>query len=197
MQSIVEKEIYIYSQVKPAFESLQNDYAVGNIINFMPHCYGTMSDLNEYALIFENLKVQEFGMMELGKLWPWDLTCLALEAYGKWHALSFALKTLKPDIFQSITKNNVNMLTKVGIDLKFFNSLIREYVKDEDNLIKRGFNLNKSNFIQYSDEDVMYALTDMFYDKDCLDKSIILHGDCWSNNYLVKFQVTIYKVFLN
>lgn len=190
MKSIFTKEIYIYTQVKVAFEKLQECYGLNNLTNFMPHCYGAFSEPNYQVLIFENLKSQGFVMANLDSPWPLEGTLLAMEAYGKWHALSFALKTLQPADFKNLVKDNINMFSEVGLKLKFFKRVIAEFIEVRNTLISRGSKV-PLKYQNYSEDDVRYALIDMFFEKECLESCVILHGDCWSNNFLLKIDVNM------
>lgn len=195
MQGVFDKEIYIYTKVKTAFEQLLQEHKVEYSINFLSVCHHTVSESQKQALIFENLKSQNFKLLDSSKQWPWKATILALEAYGKWHGFAFALRTLKPNTFQDLIENNINMFSKVYSELKFIKSAAEEFIKARNKIIAEKTESIVSDILNYTEEDVRYAITNMFFEKECLEKGVILHGDCWSNNYLFKFQVSVFEVF--
>lgn len=188
MQGVFNKEIYIYSQVKTAFENLQTKYKIDNVLSFMPQCYYTLLEQKQQVLVFENLKAKGFELLDLNKSWPLEGTIKALEAYGKWHGLSFALKALQPTVFQALVIDKAkNVFNPVTWEKNFLKQVVLEYMKIQDGLIADKFDIALK--LNFSKSDVSYAVTDMFFDKDCKEKCVVLHGDCWSNNYLLKFQV--------
>lgn len=111
---------------------------------------------------------------------------IVLNHYGKFHALSFAIKDQKHDIFKYLSfslqqtafesyediypmyvTNLVNFLKtwEGSSDLK---------VVDDVNCFRQNFR----NFMKQMSE----------YDDDC---NIFIHGDCWCNNMMFKYEVNI------
>lgn len=190
MKGAFDKEIYIYSRVLPLFEELQRENQISNIIDFMPKCYATISGKKNQALVFENLKAEGFGMHELTKPWSRQGTVLAMIAYGKWHALSFAMKILKPAAYEKVTENNVNMYLNVCLECKLFKLASSEFIKIRDKFIGTDLKMTPE-VLNFTQVDVLKKLANIYFEQECLDKSVILHGDCWNNNYMFKYEVRL------
>ena len=175
------KEIFVYDKVRPTFQKFQEERGVEKWIDIMPYCYATDVSDNSEVLIFENLRTEGF------QLWNKSLPMtirhiqLVLEAYGWWHALSFALKIQKPDVFKELVRDNVNMFTYVLTEMKFDVIMEREF---QNAMALNENDLDILKHVDYSEEDVMYAFKDMYFEE--ADYHVILHGDCWNNNFLFK-----------
>lgn len=89
------REIRMYSEVLPMFHSYQQSCGVipeENGFYEYPPCYKAIeSSLNE-SLIFRDLREDGFLMYDRFKDLTFDHVRLVMEALGKFHALSFALR---------------------------------------------------------------------------------------------------------
>lgn len=189
MQGAFDKEIFIYTRVLPLFEELQSENQICNLIDFMPKCFATISGKEDQVLVFDNLKTQGFGMIDSANPWSWQETVLAMTAYGKWHAFSFAMKTLKPAMYEKLTENNVNMYLSACLECKLFDVVSSEFIKIRDKFVDDTDLHMTEEVLNFTQEDVFKHVANMYFEQECLEKSVILHGDCWNNNYMFKFEV--------
>lgn len=105
------KEVNAYMLVFPEFEKLQQEKKVpqNEIFNAFPMFYGARlnctGDMNEIAdekaiLLLENLKVSGYKTGNRRYGLDYKHMKLGVSHLGKFHALSIALKLLKPEIFK-------------------------------------------------------------------------------------------------
>ncbi|RZC41105.1 uncharacterized protein BDFB_007581 [Asbolus verrucosus] len=176
-----EKEIYIYSHVRQTFYHFQQEKGVKDLIDFIPHCYDTQMTNTEELLIFENVKYQNYSLWNRNTPMTHDHIKLILEAYGKWHALSLALKVERPECFQKLTEDNVNMYSYFIEKVKMFDVFVESFTKARDGAIFPSDEeiLKK---LQFSKDQIKYILTDLFYENPVYQ--VILHGDGWNNNFM-------------
>lgn len=180
-------EIHHYETVVSAFDDLQKEHNVKNLLDYMPSIYLSQKKKYSELLVLDNLKIQGFDVWDRKIPMSFEHVSLVLTAYGQFHAISVALKQKKPAVFEKLIDKNINMISlfvkKMNI-LNFFRENF-ENVRDET------INKDCSTFqkLQFTKKDFEYAFIDGFFDdkEDC----VILHGDCWNNNFLFKSNVTL------
>lgn len=74
--------------------------------NECAECYSTIDDEPFESLILEDLKANNFEMLDYRKdTLTFDHVSLVMKALGKFHALSFALRDQQPNLFANLTAN--------------------------------------------------------------------------------------------
>lgn len=78
----------------------------------------------------------------------------------------------------------ISELTK-RLDLLDFHLDNFQYARD------KTINVKSETYkdLQFTQKDIKYALIDSFFDD--LEDGVMLHGDCWNNNFLFKSNVII------
>lgn len=192
IRRIFLREIAFYNEIYPEFVHFQRERFSGErrqILTSIPRCYLTdSSDLNE-TLVLENLKV--CGFHHWDKKVPMNEAHLTMvmEEYGKFHAISFAMKLQTPDVYKKITEQFKDDLAAKFLEMSMplFNRLI-DYVKlmfkseDEKDILERikGY---QNNLQEFFDENIKDR-------NECrLDNAVIVHGDCWCNNMMFKYKI--------
>lgn len=180
--TIFEHEIYVYNEILSAFDQFQREKNIPSEDRFneYPKCFGTASDLEkgEHVIIMENLKCTGYGMWDKTKLIDYETVCLYMKTLGKLHALSFALRDQKPDVFDRISR---------------FEDVLVRLLKRDDTMkvmLEGGLDKGVSNLDQPAERKVLEDLK-----TDCKDEMIRLlnpelagkfyvigHGDSWNNN---------------
>jgi thiamine kinase-like enzyme len=112
---------------------------------------------------------------------------LILKTYGRFHAHSFVLRAKQPEEYSKIVSRFHNMyeeLTKEAnsvfrYELLEHGRLIPTYLipGEDDEIIKK--------FEKYAGDGFLNVFADTI--KEPGDYSVILHGDCWSNNMMFKY----------
>lgn len=181
-----EREIYMYTTVFPEFRNFSQERNIRNEFTEIAKCYASLLKENEECLVLENLK--EIGFRLWNRKIPMnsDHVGLVFKTYGKFHATGLALKHFKPEKYGELSKNLVNIFedgTEEG----------KEKFKESAKVIfENGFkavaNSEKatqalSRFAQGFSEYILKEGVEV--NKYCT----ILHGDCWCNNMMYKYEV--------
>ncbi|XP_030762360.1 uncharacterized protein LOC115887156 [Sitophilus oryzae] len=180
-----EREIDVYTKLVLAFHTLQQEKRLP-IFNSIPKCFLSKFTPTEEVIILENLR--QLGYTVYKKQTGMDVLHmkLVLKAYAHWHALSFALKDQKKEEFQEITETWIKNPMKAfvgGVSGKLINASqkqVFEILRNEDKedlLEKYTRKIGKKNFVE--------ILMNLLSNEDA--QSVVLHGDCWSSNFLFQY----------
>lgn len=184
-----KQEIASYEIFLPAFVEFQREKGISESDGFFafPKCYGTHADdeKSEYALVLEDLRPKGFRMWN--KYTPIDYTHvkLAISQLGKFHAISFAMRQQRPDIFAQFKTLESGML-KIMYD---FPSSTGYYEKTFDKVLKA---------LQPGDTEEIRRIQHLRYHfKSNLQLSscgseaepftVFCHGDFWNNNMMFQY----------
>ncbi|KAJ3638284.1 hypothetical protein MTP99_001677 [Tenebrio molitor] len=182
IDEVFQKEIYIYDEVVTSLRAMLQDEKLENLLDFLPQCYATRKTITKELIILENLKFRGYDLYDRKIPMTQDHIQLVLQTYGRWHALSFALKKKRPEIFEKLVRDNVDMfcyyVMKVKVDGPIF---------DFTEEVKEACDLLDVKQLQFSRSDVSNIFKNLF----CEDPEfhVILHGDCWTNNLMFQYQV--------
>lgn len=180
------REIKMYDEVLPMFRAYQQSCGIipeENGFYEYPPCYKVLnSDLNE-SLIFRDLREDGFLMYDRFKAPSFDHVRLVMEALGKYHAMSFALRDQNPEKFKQYTD-----LPEI-----FMNDMDR-FQTWVDHLVVQCYEALSDE----KDTELLEKVKKRFEGKFCDEMSdaislkaaepyaVICHGDCWNNNILYK-----------
>lgn len=158
-----------------------------NGFNVYPKCYRTIdADPNECVLL-EDMSVRDFTIIDR---YTEEITAdhvrLVMQALGKLHAISFALKDQQPKQFEELTSN-----------------LSEIFIRRDDERFRGYFNMlvqNVKDALSGEEDAHLLEKITKFYDRDaidiaadCLDhkltgsSAVISHGDAWQNNTMFKY----------
>ncbi|KAK5646581.1 hypothetical protein RI129_005045 [Pyrocoelia pectoralis] len=101
-------EIYLYSTVFSEFTRIQKEKNILNPFKPYPHFYKSLNDDGEEMLVLENVK--QLGYKHQNRQQPLDYVYVSLivKQYAKLHALSYAIRDQKPELFECFEKNMRN-----------------------------------------------------------------------------------------
>ncbi|KAG5889701.1 hypothetical protein JTB14_029731 [Gonioctena quinquepunctata] len=176
-------EILFYTKIWPQLSRFQETFPEVELFDKIPICYGTSSEEGSDKIALENLKFQNFSIYD--KAIPFDKQHLEyiLKIYGHFHALSFAYKHSHHGEFLEISKDLINGWDNITI-LEAFPK-IKERVRNSLGPEMRG-KISKKYPGYFENFSKIFS--------DCLkykeEHSVILHGDCWSNNMMFKYSET-------
>lgn len=185
------REIYIYNEVIPNFMKLQEEKSITNKFESIAKCYTTNSrDLHE-TLILQDMR--EFGYTLRSRHDPLDYNHLLLtvKEYGRFHALSFALRQEKPEVFNKLAANTED---------SFFNSSDITEVRRNSIIARCQQALRSLDPIKHKhahdvfrkNQDALYHRTrEIVRSKPAGRYAVIGHGDGWVNNLLFGYQVSV------
>ncbi|KAJ3666342.1 hypothetical protein Zmor_001790 [Zophobas morio] len=174
-------EIYFYDVIFPSFKKFQQDRKIDKLFENVPICYGTLSNGNMEVLALENLKSKGYILWNKAKPLTRKHIDMIVAEYGKFHAISIAMKDQEPRAFQKLIDGIENMFKKfqetcdiVNVYERIFDEIynLLKNELDEDILDKwQGFKLQLRTFLFQISEHVE-------------GENVILHGDCWNNNFM-------------
>ncbi|KAF2904036.1 hypothetical protein ILUMI_02133 [Ignelater luminosus] len=190
IQSAFDREIYMYSKVFPEFAKLQEERGILKPFKSTARFYkSTMENRNE-ALIMEDMKELGFEMRDRHEPLNYNHTLLVMKEYGRYHALSYALRDQKPEIFQEIFDNTQEM---------FFNSynqsdLAQKAQKDNNERALKSLDPMKDKiaydrFKKFQD-NMDETVKNVLQSESAGKYAVIGHGDSWVNNMLFKYDST-------
>lgn len=151
-----------------------------------PICYQTLDEEPTECVLLEDMSVRGFSIIDryTEEVTP-DHVYLFMQALGKFHALSFALKDQQPQKFQELASN------------------LKEFFQTDDLNVKDSFNQQTKSItaILKNDEDAHLLIkVESLYVKDpivialeCVDSklagsaSVIAYGDAWQNNTMFRY----------
>ncbi|KAG5878752.1 hypothetical protein JTB14_023348 [Gonioctena quinquepunctata] len=164
----------------------QLDRKVDDVFDCVAKCYHSSKSGNLEFLVFENLKTLGYEQYDRKK--PMNVFhCKAiLEQYGKFHAISFAMRQQNGKKFAELCTKLQDVQSTILVDqgMKTMFESSKTYIFEL--LEKNGEELllKKLNYILQRDfcEIMKEALSTE------VPQSVISHGDCWSNNFLFKYE---------
>ncbi|KAL1399443.1 hypothetical protein pipiens_008207 [Culex pipiens pipiens] len=188
---LFEREINVYSNVLPTMFEFQRQKGVTEELNSgffnVPKCYLARFDPdNEEALILmEDLRVRELAMWN--KLEPinYEHARLVMIQLGRFHALSFAMKDQRPDLFEAC---------------KIPDAMVPAMQHNDQLMGMFGVALDAAmNVLDPEDERTRWKMQGLRNDyfavlESCVDVervepyAVLNHGDCWINNLMFGYQ---------
>lgn len=185
-QVFFRREAYVYEIVFPTFEKLQCAIRTKNAFTSYPKLYGTSLKNTKEMLVMEDLKMRGYQMWN--RLTPMDKDHISrvMEEYGRFHALSYLLRDQKPLEFKQVTQSLDDVLANL-ISTDWVVVYESACIKVAEMLELNGYSKASEKIEQMKDE-VMDILTS--YAKKDDKYSVILHGDCWCNNIMFKYEVS-------
>jgi hypothetical protein len=183
-KEIFEKEIYIYNSVVTSFRTFQEEMGKENFLDFISRCYAAQISDSGELLIFENLKCQGYNLWDRKIPMTYDHIKLVLQAYGKWHAFSLALRNKRSQTFEKLIKNNTNSFSSFVQKVQMVDTMFQVFERAKD--LSR-ITSNERELLQFTTSDIKNIFTD-FYAEDPA-RQVILHGDGWNNNFMFKTEV--------
>lgn len=180
---LFENETYYYEKLAPKYLNFQTERGLSVDLMFTsyPKCFDAIcnADTEEYMLVFENLKEQEYEMWPKNKPNPIENTRMVVQALAKFHAVSFAMKDQQPHVFDQFKqlKDLMTRCIKTGNTRQMFTA---SYTRTIDLLDDpKHIEIYK----HLTDNLEIYA--DDLFDENNLGKfGVVGHGDCWNNNIM-------------
>uniref|UniRef100_A0A6P7GSS5 Uncharacterized protein LOC114346305 n=1 Tax=Diabrotica virgifera virgifera TaxID=50390 RepID=A0A6P7GSS5_DIAVI len=185
VQEFCKREVIFYSKILKAFQEFQNDKNVNASFDMVPKCYKTFLDDDNQVIVLENLKKENYALHPREQ--PLNIAHLemGLRSYAKLHALSFALKDQRKDLFEKISKNCFSLFKDM---IQNFQTLydtktptlvekLKEAGRPDLSIVYEKFINEKSIFERFME------ISDVI-SKD----QVIIHADCHNANMLFQYK---------
>lgn len=183
-------EIYFYTKLWPKLQEFQKIIPPRLRFDHLAKCLAVNPEENFEKLVLENLKGQGFVMHDKRKALDMEKFESIFKLYGKFHAISFAYKTLKPEEFSELAKAVTDVWVSFSQKQVFQDAIMLAHRQCFDNLEQGADDAIIEKYKHYLEDgmDVFRkSLTNGKY-------TIAVHGDCWSNNMMFKYDVSIYNI---
>lgn len=182
-----QREAHMYRTVLPLFAEFQREKGLTASDSFTayPKCYRIVSDEknDEFVIILEDLRPKNFTLWPKKEIVPANHAYILLENLAKLHAISFALKDQRPEVFA---------------DLKNLNDLFRNFFKSDvmNQILRMGFDRSIQGLKNPEHVKIVKKFKDNIYESyhACLNSTlaepygVVTHGDCWINNLLFRYE---------
>lgn len=188
---IFVREVFFYKEIFPAMLEFQKERLVSHPFLGVAKCYDAYLGTDSEGFVLENLKAKGFRLWN--RLIPMDENHvkLVLQEYGRFHALSVAMKDQNPQKFKQLTHNYDDTFKEF---LKSTNSVENYRARFgilADLLRKQG----RSDVAEKVKKFLSEIEDFMMNCSGATDPhSVILHGDCWCNNIMFKYEVNQFSM---
>lgn len=181
-----EREAFVYNEILPEFIKFQHENLITRDQGFysIPKCYAILADgpNDEYCIILEDLRARNFCMFDKMKEVDYNHVKLLMEQLGRFHAISFILKTngnKKFEEFKKLTDIMTNTAKQPEQNEMMFNGSLdkaMETLEPNESVIKEKLLDFKKNLKSFMELCFNSSSSEPF--------SVLNHGDCWNNNMM-------------
>ncbi|XP_037036438.1 uncharacterized protein LOC119074414 [Bradysia coprophila] len=182
-EELFRNEVEFYNRILPDLLKYQQK-KTNDVLRAIPHCYLARNDL----VVLEDLRVRGFEMPNRQEGLTLDQTLAVLKELARFHSLSLSYKDQNPTEFNRLKsqvtegifternfdwyRNYYEILTKNAIDMVSQTlSPHSTYVEKLEKFV--GNNSFFSNMVELVGRETPLAT--------------LCHGDCWTNNFLYKY----------
>jgi thiamine kinase-like enzyme len=182
VRNAFENEIYFYNEILPVFREFQAEKGITDPFDNTPKFYDSIIEEEMEVLILGNMKTSGYSLHDRFNPMDQEHIRKIIKVYGKLHAISFALRDQKPEVFKELGGKLTDMMKlsakyiKPKEDRNTYEDIIKiAKEKKEDDVVAKLNILNERAKRQneITDPNDPYA--------------VILHGDCWNNNFMFKY----------
>lgn len=186
---LFDREVRIYATVLPAFIKFQEEKNIKPGMGFfeVPKCYLAEYDLekDDAIIIMEDLRERGHKMWSKHVPMDFEHTKLIFAALGRLHAVSFAMKVQRPEIFEPFKNLGDIMVSKINepsFKAMFEGMLDRAITSLDENDTRRRNKMLKMR------EEMGPILIELVKAENAEPFAVLGHGDCWSNNFMFHYK---------
>lgn len=185
MEILFFNEIHFYNNIWKELQSFQNGFP-GLQFNKIAKFYCSSSAPGQEKLVMENLKYSDFNMFPRDGTFDDIHVKLLMKCYGQFHGISAAYREHHPEDYKKLTcvlKNSLEFMTLHNEQIYEFvlSSMKRLQSLVDDDKIKAKLKV-------YTERGPEISVNATKYEGK---NPVVNHGDCWSNNLMFKFDVSI------
>ncbi|XP_015837331.2 uncharacterized protein LOC655292 [Tribolium castaneum] len=185
IEEIYRNEIFFYTEVYPAFKQFEKEQHMCEAFDSIPEFVTCCKEPGRELLVFKDITKAGFELREKNLLLDDQHTRYIFKTYGHFHAISFCMKEQDCEKFETLTKSLKNIWLLFAKRKAFRETLakISEKVCEsldpiKDSKIVEKYQNYKNNCTEIFEKSGHYEGK----------YSGIIHGDCWSNNMMFKYQ---------
>lgn len=196
VESVYKREAYAYQEVIPTMMMLQKDRNVPDPFESVTQVYKVILDPCKELLVMENMKKLGYILRDRKIPLNFEHTALVLREYAKWHALSYALRDQKPELFDKLARNcKETFFLEVDAEQmqismeRHCDRALEAFDATKDKHIIEKFSAFKTKIID--------SLKEILIPEAAGEYAVLVHGDSWVNNMLFKYSVSRKKKTTN
>lgn len=184
-----QNETHFYRIIWKKFSELYID-KTGKKLDIFPHCLGvSQSSVNGiWRIAMENLSSKGFRMLNRTVSFNDEHLKILFKAFGKFHSLSMIMKEENEMEYRDMVKPLMPTIENIIRGNEIFGKTIKGILRRARSFfdpISEGHLIEK--LASFEDEGPEFCYKILSEDKY---NGIILHGDCWSNNFMFKYDVS-------
>ncbi|XP_050513895.1 uncharacterized protein LOC126889561 [Diabrotica virgifera virgifera] len=185
VQDLCKREVFFYDTILKEYQEFQNNKKFPVLLDLVPKCFNTFSENDNEVIILENLKKEGYVLHSREE--PMNILHLemGLKSYAKLHAISFALKNQKRDIFENISKTCSSLVKEMFLtSKKLFDTKTHLLV---ETLKEAGRPDLSTVYEKYINEKSIYNRFMDVGDTVSKDQALI-HADCHNGNMMFQYK---------
>lgn len=181
------REVTLYTDILPKIIKFQQQKGLNGANGFFqfPKCHFACSraDVNEHVIIMDDLRAQGYELWDKLKPIPVENVRLLMQALGRFHGLSFAIRAQQPEVFDEFRHLKSLMSTMVSSPvmenmMKAVHGQTIAALGDAESGGEKEF-LGRFDWKENLLDCVQNSVDDGPF-------SVIFHGDCWNNNMMFR-----------
>lgn len=188
------REAEFYDVIYPMFVKFQEERAIdveSDGFHEIPGSFKMLTDDMNEGLFLEDLKASGFDMFDRKKEVTKEHVFRVMEALGKYHALSFALRDQKPELLKPYSsmvdvffQRTDESMEQIKMWFEHLKKQARDTLESMDNedLKQRARKELEKDFFQQIGGCIEGAAAE--------PHAVICHGDCWNNNIMYRYEVS-------
>lgn len=181
-----ENEICFYDKIWPYLKKIYED-KTEKCLDILPNFLGSTRD-GVKMLLMDNLKAAGYIINDINKPFTEDHLTIVFKAYGIFHGISMALKEQNCEEYSRLVSGISYFWKEVFVEGEFHTrrllNILPSVKKFFDPLTEKHLLDKLEEFEQRGPDLVHKALNEESGPK------VVTHGDCWSNNFLFKYDVS-------
>lgn len=187
---LFEREVFMYSELLPEFVKFQQENHLNLGFYEFPKCYFAEYDKEnkDAVIIMDDLKHLGYKMIDKNVPINYEHAKLSMAAIGRFHAISFALRDKNPTVFERFQKLDDITATHMDNEMmtSFFHGCVDRAIETlrDDEVKRRNKMLNLK-------DNMKEILKDLGNPAGAEPYAVVIHGDCWPNNFLFKYRVSV------
>ncbi|XP_072396746.1 uncharacterized protein [Diabrotica undecimpunctata] len=185
VQDLCKREVFFYSTILKEYQDFQKNKKLPVFFDMVPKCHKTFSEIDNEVVILENLKKE--GYMLHPREQPMNIAHLemGLRSYAKLHAMSFALKDQKNEVFDNISKTCTSLLTDMFIKFKtLFDTKTRILVETLKEAGRPDLSIVYEKYINDKSIYTRFMEVSNTVSKD----QALIHADCHNGNMMFQYK---------
>lgn len=181
---LFEREVYFYKEILPIFIDFlkEKKIHVAEEFSIYPKCFAALTEakLDQYLIIMENLKTMGYELWDKKIPIDFDTVAYVLTELGKFHAISFAIRDQKKEIFDKMFK-----LREPFLDMFKGNGLAETMVSGSvQQTIDLLDNKAEIDVMKNVKENYEFWIKDLLKEDAAGRFGVLNHGDLWNNNMM-------------